>query len=140
MTVQFDEDKPSIDDVLHYGVLGMKWGKTRPKATGADIRNARVNLNAKQGELFKAQNDLKAKKKAGTATKKDQDAVGKMTTDFLKNPDRAIAGRLTRGEKAVFAILAVPTGGTSLLTIAGTSAISRRIERKQETGAYDKKK
>lgn len=31
MTVQYDEGKPSLDELAHFGVKGMKWGTRRQK-------------------------------------------------------------------------------------------------------------
>lgn len=129
MTIQYDEDKPSPEDVLHYGVVGMKWGKRRAKASGKEIRSARKRLSVEQDKLFDKQDSVKK-------TGKGQRELANMTTKFLKNPDRVTAVRLTRGEKAAAFIIFPPAGAA---TIALTSGISRRIEKKQDAGAYDKK-
>lgn len=132
MTLNYGEVKPSLDEFAHYGVLGMKWGKHRAKATPTEIRKARRNVRNQMEKL----SDKKAEVKR---TGKGEKQLAKMKTDFLKNPDRVVAARLTRGEKAVIMILAGPAAPISIAAIGSTSAISRRIERKQETGAYNKK-
>jgi hypothetical protein len=128
MTIQFDE-KPTPEQILHYGVAGMKWGQ-RKKATGPQIRQARKRLGSAQKELFKKQDQVKA-------TGKGEKELAKMTTDFLKSPDRVTAIRLTRGEKILSLALGGPVG---VAAIAVTSAASRHTEKKQDEGAYDKKK
>jgi len=60
--------------------------------------------------------------------------VQKMKTARLKNPDRVLSTRMTRGEKAALLILFTPVIG--IAAISGTSAQSRRIERKQDKNKY----
>lgn len=127
-----EQEFDSPEDVLnHYGVLGMKWGRTRVRATGPQIRQARRNLQRQSLSYHDHKADVKratsAGEKAAAREKLDQ-----VKADFLKNPDRVVAARLTRGEKAVAAIL-LPYGMTAIAT---TSVISRRIEYKQDKGRY----
>lgn len=135
------KDKPSLEELAlaHYGVMGMKWGQ-RKRATGAEIREARIRLAGKQENYARlASQRRKTAKGSGerAAVEKTMDRAKK---DFLKDPDRVIATRMTRGEKAVAALLAPATGGATLSSILVSSAVSRRIEKKQDDGAYDKKK
>lgn len=120
--------------IAHYGVAGMKWGKTRAKANGYDIRAARTRVQGDKMTLDRAKSKA-AKLKDPKERAKAQKDVGKLKAKVLNNPDRVIAARLTRGEKALVLILA-PAFGEGL--IAGTSATSRRIERKQELGKYNR--
>jgi hypothetical protein len=126
------DEKPSLEDLMQYGVLGMKWGKTRAKAGPHQIRAARSRVFTQKQNLGAAK-----EKAAGISDPvkraKAQQQVGKMKADFLQNPDRAIASRLTRGEKAVAIILLTPAGAAAV--IGGTSARSRAIERKQDKRA-----
>lgn len=136
----YDDDKPELDDdlLMHYGVAGMKWGKHRAKADGLEIKAARTRLQAKQIEYRQAK---KAIRKAPKGEDKDaaKANVAKLKTDFLKNPDRVTASRMTKGEKTVALLLTVPTGGLGgVAAIAARSAASRRIEQKQDDGKYDK--
>jgi hypothetical protein len=129
----FVEDNPeaTLDEVLaHYGVAGMKWGRRRAKANGSDIREARVNLHKQRVDIHKAK---KAARQINDPTSKAmaKAKVGEMKSAFLNNPDRVVAARLTRGEKAI-ALLLLPAGGTS---VAVTSMHSRRIEYKQNKAA-----
>jgi hypothetical protein len=136
-------DKPDLDEdlLIHYGVAGMKWGKTRARGKSADIKKARGNV-AKRAEKYKAEkNKLKAMKDGKAKVQKMKD-LNKMKVSNLKDPDRVLANRLTRGEKAAvlgfsFITLTLPVG---LGVVAGTSAASRRIEYKQGTQAYQVKK
>jgi hypothetical protein len=137
------DSQPTLEELRHYGVLGMKWGKSRAKATGTEIRKARRDFEGKRADYWDAQKAVRKTTKRGSA---EREAGNKKTADMrlalLKDPDRVTASRLTRGEKAIYAALAVTGVGTApaLVALAGTSAVSRRIEKKQDDGAYDKKK
>lgn len=141
MRVFVGEDKPTIEDALiHYGVLGMKWGQRR-RATGTQIRAARRNLQGEQKKLFQQQDRVTSSK--GTAREAgEKKKLGDMKVSFLNNPDRVIAARMTRGEKAATLILtglASPAAfGIGVGAIAGTSAASRRIEQRQDDKSYKK--
>jgi hypothetical protein len=136
-----EQDKPSLEELRHYGVLGMKWGKTRAKSSGATIKDARNRLRAKQTKIFE-QEDKRDVTTAGSASrKKETKKLNDMMREFDKDPARVLATRTTRGEKALLGLFSVGTFGIPFAVGVGiTSAVSRRIERKQETGAYDKKK
>lgn len=131
-----EEYKPSLEELAHYGVLGMKWGKTRARANGAQIRQARRRLGKEQADLFEKQDAVKSLQKGTSARAKGEKELAKQTTAFLNNPDRVTATRLTRGEKAVLLVLGGPVGAAG---IALTSGVSRRVERKQDLGKYNKK-
>ena len=133
-------EKPGLEDTIeHYGVLGMKWGKTRARANGTQIRAARRRVSNQINGLGDQRDKVKAAKGTSKETS-EKNKLNKMKTDFLKNPDRVVAARLTRGEKAAILILAGPAAPFSIGAIAGSSAASRRIEQKQAQGAYNKKK
>lgn len=137
MTFIVGEEMPAIEDLEHHGVLGMKWGKHRAQAGGKEIRSARYRLGVKQAK-YAAADDKRRSLKKGTAERTKADAHQKtLEKQFNKDPDRVVASRMTRGEKVVSVLLAGPLG---LVAIGGTSAVSRRIEKKQEDKAYDKKK
>jgi len=130
------EEKPTLNNaMIHYGVLGMKWGVTRQQARGGDIRAARARL------VLERQKVKQAKRKVSEAsTAKDKAAAAQKHVDLkmglLNNSDRVIASRLTTGEKVATALLFSPVGAAAL--IGTTSATSRRIEYKQDKGKYTK--
>ena len=128
MTMTFDEDKPSLEEIGHSGVKGMKWG-VRKKVSGREIRSARARLGAEQDKLFTKEREVRK-------TGKGNAAYQKQKTAFLNNPDRVLATRLTKGEKATQLILLGPLGA---LTIGGMTAYSNSIAKKQATGAYKRK-
>jgi len=122
------DDKPELpteeEALAHYGVLGMKWGKSRAKASASEIRSARRGLQEKDVKYGRLEDKLWEAKSA-TDSKKIISAMRKMEQDNKKDPRNAIANRLTRGEKAALVILSGPVG---LVGIAATSAVSRRAE------------
>lgn len=129
-----DGVKPELGSLEHYGVLGMKWGRTRARGDAYDIRTARASVvgkNAKYQQQLRRAGKIKDQGERALAL----DAAKKVKAANLNDPDRVLAARLTRGEKLVSAILLTPLGAGVL--IGSTSAYSRRIERKQEKGKYD---
>ena len=130
-------EKRSLEDALtHYGVVGVKWGH-RKQAGGREIRRARSRLQGKLSELQEAGERVRDNPKGSKERAKAQTEFKKMQLDYLKNPDRVIAHRMTRGEKAAAIILLTPAGAAA--AIGTSSAISRRIEQKQDTGKYRSK-
>lgn len=131
-------DKPALNNelLMHYGVKGMRWGQTRTsKPSGSDIREARARVQTGQNKLARQRSTVR---NAPTVAKRDAQKTkyNSMKKDFLKNPDRVTATRMTRGEKAVALVLFGP-GGVG--AIAGTAAVSRNIQKKQQSGSYDRK-
>lgn len=133
MSHMMNEVNPSLDATLeHFGVKGMQWGvRNRPtagrgftlkpgKSTG-EIRVARRNVRA----AAKASRQEKIKFIQG---KSSMEKVHEKKLDFLMNPDRATAARLTRGETAVVALLGSPA------TLAVSQINSRLITSRQKEG------
>lgn len=139
MKVLLGDDKPSLDQYYleHYGVLGMKWGQ-RKKYTGAEIRTARKELrvqNKKYREEARKVNDLA---EGSAARKAGEKKLEKLNREYLNNPARVAAVRMTRGEK-FSSLLFASSGigvGVSVAAIATSSIASRRIEAKQDAKAY----
>jgi hypothetical protein len=123
-------EKPELEDLVHHGVKGMKWGKRKARPTTADIKSARIGQDARYRQLQRAEDhlNLTGTKAPVSAQKKAVRDYQKAESDFLDNPDRAVAARMTRGEKAVTVILAGPF---AVLPIAGSALISRSIEKSQ---------
>lgn len=135
-------EKPDLDDALliHYGVAGMKWGH-RKQGGSTDIKKARANVSARNEKYQSDKNKAKAITNGRARAKALKDLQKSRVTD-LKNPDRVLAARMTRGEKGATLALGLVTGvglPIAIGAIAGTSGRSRRIERKQDTEAYQVK-
>jgi hypothetical protein len=128
------EDKPDLDELMHYGVLGMKWGQ-RKKGGGKEIRKARRNLRGERRKLNSVEEARREAPKGSEARTKLDKKLNTLQREYNKNPDRVLANRLTRGEKLASVLLLGPVG---LVAIGGTSARSRRVEQKQETNKYNK--
>lgn len=128
-------EKPGTpEELVHFGVKGMKWGVRsgsrstsrnpgKKKLTSDDILRARARTNMDYTKFLVAKgkaNQIKTKKA------------------YLNNPDRATAMRLTRGEKAVFGVLAL-TGIATIPIAVGLGVnvgIRKRIESKQAKKRY----
>jgi hypothetical protein len=135
-----DNPEASLDDVLaHYGVMGMKWGQ-RKQADAHDIRAARFRLQAKSEQYRQLQKKVNKTPRGSAQRTAGKAKLHQQKVSFLKNPDRVVATRMTRGEKAVALLLTLPVGGVAgVAAIGATSAISRRIEYKQQNGGYNNK-
>lgn len=143
LTAAQEFDTPE-EALAHYGVKGMKWGVRndtdkakaaigRSKPTTQEIHSARAKVASKQRQLNNQidKTNLASGKKQTAEAKKLND----LSVDFLKDPDRATALRLTTGEKFVLGLLAVgiPGVGTGVAAgVAGTQRASRAgVERQQ---------
>lgn len=128
MSSYIGTEKPSLEELSHYGVKGMRWG-VRKKYSAADIRAARSRQKGRLDEFTTAR-----KAHAKSLSTNDGRKIGSTgaTMDakrraLLRHPDRAVALRMTRGEKAVTAILGGPLG---VVAIGVTSAAVKGVERK----------
>jgi hypothetical protein len=122
----------------HHGVKGQKWGVRSNKSTS--FRKQFPTSKERTVEIKRARaTTLKSERKIMEEPSKAK--RDKLYASYLKNPDRATALRMTRGEKFAVSILAVglPGPGTAAAigytgtTVAmrkGTEAAIRRRVRK----------
>jgi len=133
------QEKPSLDSIEHHGVKGMHWGNRK---TGPEIRTARANISTQAAKV--RQQERKTVAAIGTkSAAKEQAKLSKMKIDFLNNPDRVTAAKMTRGEKIAAVLLtgvATPATLVSAGAIAGTAARSRVIAKRQKSGYYNNHK
>lgn len=137
---------PPLDELEHHGVKGMHWG-VRSKSSypsGKTIRTARREVSAHQAALFG--NRIATGVRTVQGNKK---AVGQLKAahkeiklSLLKSPDRVTALKLTKGETAVLAVLALHPALTPVVVanVASREVGARVISSRQRRGVYDKKK
>lgn len=149
MTIEIVGNPTFEETLMHFGVKGMKWGQ-RKSVTTSDIKSARLRFDAKNTQLQADTKKAIATTKKGTAARtKAMTKLQKQRVSVLKNPDRATALRMTRGEKRTTAAKAFglsflgPVGqgqAAKLIAEAGVRTIERKVvEKKQRSGAYDKR-
>lgn len=127
------EGEPS-NELVHYGVKGMKWGVRKAVST-REVYGARARLQVKQNEIADQKRNVR-KAKSATAKTNQKTKLDKMKVDFLNDPDRVTASRLSTGEKVVATIFAGPVG----IGAAGVASYaSRVIDARQRTGHYNAK-
>jgi len=126
MTLQYGEEKPSLEELAHYGVKGMKWGK-RKKYTTQEIHDARARQRSRFANL-EAQVH-KTNLSTGKAQEANAKKLVKLHNDLETNKDAAVAARMTKGEKAANLILAGPIGA---LAIAANNRQVRKLEEIQK--------
>lgn len=54
--VMYPEDKPSLEELFHFGVKGMRWG-VRKKVTTSDIKSARARQRGRSESARKTSSD-----------------------------------------------------------------------------------
>ena len=120
-------------ELVHYGDKGMKWG-VRKAASTREVYGARARLQVKQNEYASQRRTVrKTKTPKGKANQKAK--LNKMKIDFLNDPDRVTASRLSTGEKVVATLFAGPVG----IGAAGVASYtSRVIDARQRSGYYNK--
>jgi len=133
-----EPDKPPLDELAHFGVKGMKWGHR--KATGSQIVSARRRLRSESSAYRKDYKKYEKSAAGSEARAKLEKNLRDRHQEYLKNPDRVIAARMTTGEKIAAAMFTSSGFGVGVTagTIAGTAITSKVIEYKQATGAYNK--
>lgn len=125
----FDTEKPSLEELQHFGVKGMKWGVH--KTHGTHEFHRKFNTPEKRATEIKRARRSVAKSKAKAEKAKGTPQAKKFKDLHLKNPDRATALRMTKGEKWVHGILyaAVPL---PVVPVAIGTAATIRVGRRRK--------
>lgn len=131
------EEKPSLDELLHYGVKGMRWGVRKDRSSSAgpsrwekrrardqEIKDARARQASRQGETLKAEAALYNSVVTG-GRKEAVATLRERQNDYFKNPDYALAAKKTTGEKAVATMLVAYGAGILAYNIAGAAALNK---------------
>lgn len=116
MDKNFGDAKPSLEELAHHGVKGMRWGVRKDHPTSADIHGARARQAARE-KTFQTAKSKSARTRAATAHRLSE--------------DRVTASRLTLGEKVTLSLVGGPAG---LLVIGQNAAFRRSVERNVDKG------
>jgi hypothetical protein len=121
-------DKPSLDDVMHFGKKGMKWGERTAagKPTDDQIRGARARVDSEVRTINRQADKLNLS--TGKQAQFEAKTYAKMMNKHLANPDRATALRMTKGEKYANTALAVglPGFGTAAVGVGVAARVAQR--------------
>lgn len=122
---------PPLEEVLHSGVKGMRWGVRNKRPTGSQIHGARQRQDQRLRELFR-QDDIASTSSGRTKISAEAKAK-KVAKDFQTNEDRVTAARMTKGEKAISLILTGPIGATVIgLNSLHVRSVARQTDRLRE--------
>lgn len=142
-----EEGKPSLDELAHHGVKGMRWGQHKssgesstssssaPHPTSADIHGARQRHNARIAALHEKSVRLSMAKTPveKAAILKDIHAISK---EGLSSGDHVLAGKVTKGEKIVSNVLVPVVGGR----VAKKSLAKQAMSGEDMLKAYNRSK
>jgi len=115
------------EELVHYGILGMKWGVSRSEA---QLKKSRNNPSAIATAYKKAKNEYRGEKKAKRVKSEqdDQEAYVARTKARLDDSggSKGKAAAKTAGKAAAAAVL-LRVGGNVLGSITGKQNIARGI-------------
>jgi hypothetical protein len=123
------EEKPGTPaELVHFGVLGMKWGVRRTQGTHSfTAKNPTAAKRA--AEIGRARESVQKTKSAYKA-ESDPGKRKQLKDVHLNNPDRATALRLTKGEKIVAGLLYTLTP-TAVVPLAVSTTVAVRTGKRR---------
>ena len=131
-------EKPSLDELMHFGVKGMKWGERRAQRKARDDRTEAARENVRIERIALSKQKMRMQKARGAlARARETSKYEAQRLSFLNNPDRATAYTMTRGDEMASLITLGPLGPLLVggLNLAGQQTVKKR----QLSGYYDRK-
>lgn len=119
----YGDEKPSLQELAHYGTKGMKWGVRRAqrKERNAQIKGARQRIASKQAEVHSLARQSSKAKTAAERARLDKLAT-KKAKELFESPDHLTASRMTSGEKWMTGVLL----GTTVAVGAASAGLGTR--------------
>lgn len=123
-------EKPGTpEELVHFGVKGMKWGVHRTAGSRAFKESNPKNADRRH-EIKRARASVKATKTAYKA-EKDPGKKQMLKDTHLSNPDKATALRLKRGEKVAALLLAGPLSASLVVPTAVGAVVGARVGKRR---------
>lgn len=125
-------EKPSLEELTHHGVPGMKWGvrKDRDSSSGPTRKEARkeiaaVGKTARQ-TIKESRNAKTASERKAAAKKYETEVLKKIKSPEFKEAYNK-ANTMSKGETAVHILLAGPLAALTIPTVRAGYAQNRRL-------------
>lgn len=123
-------EKPGTPgELVHFGTKGMKWGVHRTQGTH-QFKKDFPTAGARFNEIRRARLSVETTKNVYKSAPKGPERQ-KLKEVHLKNPDRATALRMTRGEKAVYTIFTLGVPVALPISLAVDAAVLSRVGRRR---------
>ena len=123
----------------HHGTKGMKWGVRSKSSKPTSFRKKFPTSGERTVEIHRARAST-ARAERRIYEQPNKAKRDKLYASYLKNPDRATALRMTRGEKAVMAIIAVGIPGPGTGAVVGYTGTTLAIRKASERGIRKRNK
>jgi hypothetical protein len=140
MTLQYNGVKPSLEELSHHGVKGMKWGQHKKTQTDLKVvpHTGRTNRRPTRSEILSARQKERSltdqikplDKKYGKDPKTGKLAFSKeheaLYAKLFNGDQRIVASYRTRGEKIAATILLGPIGAVKAADFNNKSRLANR--------------